>query len=245
MGTSMELVLPKLVEILSPEGEYEKKRIALRDEYGAVLASAKKLTTITNAEDEEVATQHGRLLMAALKETETFFKGVKVQIDSIKAPVLSAEKQDSIPYLTEKNRLGELQTIYRAEQRRLREAEERRLREIAEKEAEEDALQRAIELAAAGDEEASEAMLAEPIIAAPVVVPAAAPKPTGSVAKKNYSIRVTDLKALVAAVAAGKVLPLAVVANEAWLGAKARNEKEAFCVPGVELVITESTSFRS
>ncbi len=246
MGTtSTELALPKIVEILGPSGAYETKRIALRNEYGAVVAAAKKLTVIETAEDAEQATQYGRLLQVATKETEAFFKSIKSTIDDIKKPILQAEKDDSNPYNTEKARLGGLLTGYQAEQRRLREEEERKAREASEKQAQEDALQRAIELAAAGEDEAADAVLEEPIVAAPVVIPNAAPKPTGSVARKNYTIRVTDLKALVAAVAKGEVMILAIEANESWLAQKAKNEKEAFSVPGVELVITESTSFRA
>lgn len=243
MGAT-ELV-PKIVEILAPEGTYEKRRIALRGEYAQIVVASKKLTVIETAEQAEEATQYGRTFQNGLKEMEAFFKAIKQQIDDIKKPVLQAEKDDTWPLNQEKARLGGLLTAYQAAERRKREEEERLAREAAEKQAQEDALQRAIELAAAGEDEAAEAVLEEPVIAAPVIIPVSAPKPTGSVAKKSYSIRVTDLKALVAAVAAGKVLPLAVVANESWLGAKARNEKEAFCVPGIELVVTESTSFRS
>ena len=244
MGTT-ELALPRIVEILGPDGEYEKKRIALRSEYSAVVVASQKLTAIVTAEDAEEATKYGRLLQVAAKETEAFFKGVKSTIDDIKKPVLQAEKDDSGPYNSEKNRLGGLLTAYQAAERRKREEEERIAREAAAKQAEEEALQRAIELAAAGEEEAADAVLEEPIIAAPVVIPASAPKPTGSVARKNYDIEVTDLKALVAAVAAGKLPLLCISANESFIRNQAKAMKEAFSMEGVKLVVTESTSFRS
>ena len=251
MGTATavgtELVLKAVVEILGPSGTYETRRIALRNEYGAVVAAAKKLTAIETADQAEEATQYGRVLQNGTKEMEVFFKGIKSQIDSIKAPVLAAEKEDVGPLNTEKTRLGGLLTAYQAAERRKREEEERIAREAAEKQAEEEALQRAIELAAAGEEEAADAVLEEPIVAAPVVIPASAPKPTGSVARKSYKAEVTDLKALVAAVAAGKVPLLALQANETFIGQQARSMGEAFegLYPGVKLVVTESTSFRS
>lgn len=249
MGTSpavsTELVLKSVVEILGPSGTYETKRIALRNEYGAIVLASKKLTAIETAEQAEEATQYGRLLQTAAKETETFFKGVKSQIDDIKKPVLQAEKDDTGPYNTEKARLGGLLTAYQAEQRRLREIEEQKAREVAQKQAEEDAIQRALELAAAGESEAADAVLEEPIIAAPVIIAASAPKPTGSVARKNYDIEITDLKALVAAVTAGQVPLMALVANESFIRSLAKSMKESFSMPGVKLVITESTSFRS
>lgn len=245
MVVGTELVLKGVVEILGPSGTYEKRRIALRNEYGAVVAAAKMLTVIETADQSEEATQYGRLLQTAAKETEAFFKTVKSQIDDIKKPVLQAEKDDSGPYNTEKARLGGLLTAYQSEQRRLREIEEQKAREAAQKQAEEDALQRALELAAAGESEAADAVLEEEVIAAPVVIQAAAPKPTGSVARKTYSAEVVDLKALVAAVAAGTVPLMAILPNESFIGNQARAMKEAFSMPGVKLKTSESTSFRA
>ena len=246
MGTATTaLALPRIIEILGPSGEYEIKRIALRNEYGAIVLASKKVTVIETAAQAEEATQYGRLLQTAAKETETFFKGVKTQIDSIKAPVLQAEKDDTGPYNTEKARLGGLLTAYQAAERRKREEEERIAREAAQKQAEEDAIQRALDLAAVGESEAADAVLEEEVVAAPVIIPVSAPKPTGSVARKNYTIEVTDLKALVTAVVAGQVPQMAVVANEAFISSLAKSMKESFSMPGVKLIITESTSFRS
>ena len=246
MGTATTaLVLPRIVEILGPSGEYETKRIALRNEYGTIVLASKELTVVETTEQAETATQYGRLLQTAAKETEAFFKTVKSQIDDIKKPVLQAEKDDTGPYNTEKTRLGGLLTAYQAVERRKREEEERLAREAALKQAEEDALQRALELAAAGESEAADAVLEEEVIAAPVVIQAAAPKPTGSVARKTYIAEVTDLKALVAAVAAGTVPLMAILPNESFIGNQARAMKEAFSMPGVKLNISESTSFRS
>ena len=63
--------------------------------------------------------------------------------------------------------------------------------------------------------------------------------------KVAYSMEITNLAELVKAVAAGKAPVLAVVANEAWLNAKARLDKEAYSVPGTKLNRTEGTHFRS
>ena len=101
MGTTTavgtELVLKSVVEILGPDGTYEKRRIALRTEYSAVLAAAAKVTVIETAEQAEDATKLGRLLQNGVKEEEGFFKSVKSQIDDIKKPVLQAEKDDTGP----------------------------------------------------------------------------------------------------------------------------------------------------
>ena len=243
MGTT-ELV-PKIVEILAPSGEYETKRIALRGEYAQIVIASKKLTVIETAEQAEEATQYGRTFQNGLKEMEAFFAAIKRQIDDIKKPVLQAEKDDSGPLAQEKLRLGGLLTAYQAQERRKREEEERQARIAAEKQAEEEALQRAIDLAAAGEDEAAEAVLEETIIAAPVVIPASAPKPTGSVSRESYKAEVTNLMELVKAVAAGTVPLMAVVANESFINNQARTFKEALSYPGVKVKRSESTSFRS
>jgi hypothetical protein len=243
MGTT-ELV-PKIVEILAPEGTYEKRRIALRGEYAAIVVASKKLTVIETAEQAEEATQYGRTFQNGLKEMEAFFKTIKQQIDDIKKPVLQAEKDDTGPLNQEKLRLGGLLTAYQAAERRKREEEERLARIAAEKQAEEEAIQRAIELAAAGEEDAAEAVLEETIIAAPVVIAASAPKPVGSVARESFKAEVTNLMELVKAVAAGTVPLMAVVANEQFLNNQARTFKESLSYPGVKVKKSESTSFRS
>ena len=144
-----------LSEFSGPSGTYEKRRIALRQEYSAVVAGSKKLTAITTGEEAEEATKFGRLLQTAAKETEAFFKTVKSQIDDIKKPVLQAEKDDTGPYNTEKARLGSLLTVYQAEERRKRDEAERVAWKEAQKAAEEEAIQRALDLAAAGEDEAA------------------------------------------------------------------------------------------
>lgn len=244
MGTT-ELAVPKVIEILAPEGEYEKKRIALRSEYSAVLAESKKIKAIETSEQAEAATKFGRLLQTASKETATFFTGVKQMIDSIKKPVLAAEKDDVNPYENEKARLGNLLTKFQLAERQRVAEEERQARIKAEQDAESERLSRSLELAASGEMEAAETVMEEPIVAAPVVVAATETKFTGSVSRKSYSCEVENLMELVKAVAAGKVLLAAIQPDTSWLNQKARNEKEGFYVPGCKLHTEESTGFRA
>ena len=243
--TSTALVLNQVVEYLAPSGAYELRKIALKNEYAAIVASAAKITAITSEEEAQEAANHGRLLQAGLKEIETFIKPVKSKIDSIKNPVLADEKALGNPLDAEKKRLGVLLTGWNQEVERRRQVAQREAEEAARKQAEEDALQRAIELAAAGEDEAADAVLSEPVVAAPVVVQAQVSKPTGSVGRKYYKAKVNNLKALVEAVAVGKVSILALTANQSWLNDEADHMKEAFAIPGCELETTTSTSFRA
>jgi hypothetical protein len=250
MGTTAvengtQLAVTKVVEVLAPSGIFELKRIKIVEDAQRAVSKAREITSITNDEQEQQATDAGRVLQVAKKELETIYTDVKRQIDAVKKPILEREKQDIGPVDAEKNRLGVEMTKYAGERRRKREEEERVAREVAQKQAEEDAIQRALDLAAAGESEAADAVLDEQVIAAPVVIQASAPKPTGSVARKNYDIEVTDLKALNAAVAAGQVPQMAILANEVFIRGLAKTMKEAFSMPGVKLVVTESTSFRA
>jgi hypothetical protein len=236
VGTT-ELALPKIVEILGPDGEYEKRRIALRNEYSAVVEQAKTIIAIDSAEAAEEATKLGRLLQVASKETETFFKGVKVQVDAIKAPILAAEKADCGPYESEKKRIGTLQSAW--DQKVIREKEEtdRLAREKAIQDAREEALLRAIEMESLEGTEAAEAILQEPIVAAPVVtLSKSAGRPTGSVNRGTvYKGRVENLMELVKAIAVGKAPLNAVMANESFINNQADQYKDAFSMPGVKL----------
>jgi len=236
MGTT-ELALPKIVEILGPDGEYEKGRIALRANHAAVVTGAKQITKIESAEDAEQATNFGRLLQSAFKETEDFFKRYKVQVDAIKKPILDAEKLDIGPYETEKRRIGTLQSTW--DQKVLREKEEadRIAREKALQDAREEALLRAIEMESIEGTEAAEQILQEPIVAAPVVTLSKSyGRPAGSVNKGVvYKAKPNNLMETVKAIAAGKCPLQAVQFDESWLNKEADHKKEAFNIPGVTL----------
>ena len=136
--------------------------------------------------------------------------------------------------------------MFEVKQRQEREAAERAAREEAERVAREEQLARAIELEASGELEQATAVLEEPLAPMPVVVQAAAPvHVAGKVSKTVYGAKVTDLMALVKAVAEGKAPIQALLADQSFLNKQATAFKEGFSYPGVELTKTESTHFRS
>ena len=243
--TSTALVLKQVVDYLAPEGEYEKRKIALKNEYEQIVLSASKITAITNEEEAQEAANHGRLLQAGTKEMESFFKSIKQKCDAIKNPILADEKAANLPLETEKKRLGVLVGQWNQELLRRKQEAQRKAEEEARRQAEEDAIQRALELAAAGEDEAANAVLEEPVVAAPVVVHAPVAKPIGSVGRTYYKCKVTDFRALVKAVAEGKVSIAALEPNQSWLNDEADHQREAFAVPGCVLDTTTSTSFRA
>jgi hypothetical protein len=248
MGTQViekAIVLTIPPTLLGPESEYDKRRLALKGEYSAVLVEAQKLTEINTAEDAEKANSLGRILQAATKDAEIFFKPIKQQVDAFKAPILNHEKEFATPIDTEKKRLGGLLTNWNEKLRREREEEERKAREEAEKAAREEQLARAVELEASGDVQAAEAVLEEPVMAPVVIQSQAPPKVAGQVEKMNYSATVTNINDLLTAVYQGRAPRACLIADESYLNSKARLEKEGFSVPGVRLNKTPATHFRS
>ena len=241
---SKEIVLITPSQLVGPGSAFEKQRNLYKQEVAPILAASKELKVIS-VETAEKATEFGRLLVTARKEREPWYKNIKSMIDGLKKPILEAEKSDIGELEAEGQRLGSELTAWNNKQRALREEEERKSRELAEQAMREELLLRACELEAAGDKEAAEAVLEEPVMAPVVIQSVAPPKVQGQVAKYTYSMEVTDLMTLVKAVAEGRVLLSAIEANESFLNSKARNDKEGYSVPGTKLVRKESTFFRS
>jgi hypothetical protein len=245
VGTkTLEITLVDPGQILGPGSEFEIQRQAFRNEIASVLEAAKR-AKVDSVDAYEQANRLGRVLQAASKERESWFKSVKQRIDAIKAPILSAEKEDCGSIDQEKLRLGREITAWDIKVRREREEEERKAREEAEKQAREEQLQRAVELEASGDLQQAEAVLEEAPYIPPVIIQApTAPKVQGKVSRKTYKARVTDLKALVKAVADGKAPLGAIMADTSYINKQAANDKENFSMPGCELVVDEAAHFR-
>jgi hypothetical protein len=247
MGTTLEskeIVLIDAGQIVGPESAFAEKRRNLQQEVKPLIEAANKIS-VDSAESAEQATQAGRVLQAAQKERENYFKYVKGQIDAVKKPVLEAEKEDVGTIKVAKERLGEQLTVYNHKQEQIRIEEERKAREAAEAAAREEALNRAVELDLAGEHDAAEDVLQEPA-AMPVVVRSVTPaRVAGQVSKVKYTAEVTSLMTLVKAVAEGKVPLHAVQANMSYLNSRASDDKELFAIPGVRSIKSEGTHFRS
>ena len=133
---------------------------------------------------------------------------------------------------------------WRREQERKRLELQRKLDEEARKREEEERLAQAVALEAEGMKEEAEAVISEPIIAPPVMAPQLTPKVQGMSVRETWSAEVTDLKALVSAVAAGRVPIQALSANQVFLNQQARAMKRDLNYPGVRAVSDENLSRR-
>lgn len=113
---------------------------------------------------------------------------------------------------------------YQDEQEALRVKEEARLREIARKEAEEAALNAAIEAEQSGDKDGASAIMAEPVIVAPVVLSKSVPKASTSI-PRPWTFRVVNL-----ALVPRSYLML----DEVKLGKQARATQDTIKIQGIE-----------
>jgi hypothetical protein len=199
-------------------------------------------------------TDQGSYLLAGLlwKEIGDMMKEVKDTFDPIceaahRAHKAATEKRAKYldPLAAAQKSVKALMSAWDAEQERIRREEQRRLEEEARKAAEEQALLDAI----AAEEEAkrngataeeaareAEAVISEPVHVPPVVLPKATPKLAGGpVYRIIWRAEVTDMKALISAVARGAVSINAVLPNDAFLRQQAESLKETADIPGVRV----------
>ena len=127
-----------------------------------------------------------------------------------------------------------IMSAYDEEQERIRRKAEIKLREEAMKQEEEARLQAAIEAEKAGQKEAAERIMEEPIIEPVVIAPKTTPKLNGGpVYQTRWNMEVTDFEALVSAVANKTISINALLPNEVFLRAQARSLKSTMNFPGV------------
>jgi hypothetical protein len=232
-------------ELLGPGSEYEVRRNRLVQEYYPVYSAAAKLTAISNPEEAQQATEMGRVLQTALRETEQFFAPLKQQIDKFKGVVLDHERMLYKDLFEQKTRLGALLTMWNDQQERERQERERVAREEAQRKAHEEALARAIELESEGQTEAAEAVLDEPVFVPVVAQKDVLPKSKGQITKTTYKAVVFDFRALVKAVAEGRAPIQCLLPDQGFIDAQARSYKEGFSLPGCRLEAEKKTHFRS
>jgi hypothetical protein len=121
------------------------------------------------------------------------------------------------------------------EQRRIQE----RLQAEAQRKAEEEEAARRAQLAFEMEDAGAEEAQIEEVVSAPVVVVAEAVAPTyqkasGVSRRDNWKARVTDVKKLAKAVAAGKVPVEYILPNQQALDNRAKADQTTMNVPGVE-----------
>lgn len=206
------------------------------DRKATALATRSAEITVTDQTSYAVAAE---FLIGVKKYREEVAEAYDAVIEAAhkthKAALAKKKQYDDPANAAEREVKGKMATWQQAEQAKLdaqaraAEAEQRRLEEDAR-------VAEAAALEQAGDGETAAAVLAAPAFVPPVIAPRAAPKVAGVSMRDNWSAQVTDLRALVKAVAAGQADLGLLLPNQPALNARAKAEKAHLAVPGVRAV---------
>ena len=209
--------------------EVEQKALTVPDQ-------AKALTVSTNEQYEQ-----GEGLLATCKQLETeihaAFDGIVDKAHQAHKEAVAQRKKYLDPIEEGRRILKGKMIAYQDTQERIRREEQARLEQEARKRAEDEQIAIAAQLEKEGDKETAEAVLSEPVQVAPVVAQRTAPAASRlSAGRSVWSAEVTNIMALVKAVAEGKQPITLIQANETALNGMARSLKGSMAIPGVKAV---------
>jgi len=183
--------------------------------------------------------QRGGQVLVMIKKlraevNETFDPIIKKAHEAHREAIAKKKKVEA-PLIEAENIVKPAMAAYDTLQRQRVEAERRRLEEEARKRAEDEALAAALHAEKQGEIEEAEAIINEPLEVAPIVQPAAT-KVAGVSYRENWTADITDMMALVKAVAAGEQPLSLLVINMPALNQMARALKAELKIPGVKAV---------
>ena len=212
---------PIVVELESKALAWPDQARALKVVDTATYTEAGEMLRGIKALRNEIAESCDPVISAAHKAHKVAVEQKK----TLEAPLVTAEtvlKGAMGRYVeSEQRKAREEAARLAAEQRRI--DEERRLAE-------------AVDLEAAGEMEAAAKLIEEPVVSLPPpVVRSAVPKLAGVSTRDVWRFEVTDLAALVKAVAEGRASIGLLAANETAIGGMVRSLKGAAAIPGVRV----------
>lgn len=210
----------------------------------SLVDAAEKLGPLTSQVQADGCAELARGLKTIAEEIAETFGPAKKAAHAAHREICASESRYAKPVEEARRRCATLLATWTTEQERIRQAEITRLAEEARKREEEERLSRAIEAEASGNREEATAILDAPASPVAIIPPPAVAKPAGVSVRSIWRGQVTDLAALVLAVAAKRV-PLDVLAVD-WesLGRYARAYKGAAEWPGVTWTEEKSASVR-
>lgn len=187
-----------------------------------------------------------------LRDIKAQYKSLDERRKAITRPIDDAKKQamalfkPALDYLANAERhIKRSMLTYQQEQERIRRAELAKAQEAARREREKLEAQ-AARARQKGKEERAQALeqAADEVLSTPPPV-AAPPKAEGISTRTTYSAEVTDIDALIAAVAAGTVPRETLQVNQKFLNQMARALKQNLAYPGVRVVATKNMGARA
>ncbi len=204
----------------------------------AALARAEALV-ISNHEQYEAAVAELKAIKAKFNEVDGHRKELKKPLDEA-VTKLQAFFRSPLDFLIRAESILKRKVLaYQQEQEIIRRKEQAKLDEAARKEQAKLAEQ-AAKAAAAGKVEKAELLQQRATTVVAHTVVREAPKVSGLSTRKTYSAEVTDLQALVKAVAEGRAPLSFLQANYTVLNQQARSLKTEFVCDGVKVIESDS-----
>lgn len=221
-----------------------QEQVKVKTEALAVVEFAKAMS-VTDDVSYRAAGEFLKQIKTASNKVTSVFKPMKTQAHKAWRTICDTENEMLDP-LTEaevylKEQLGDY-TLKVEEQQN---EERARLQSTAQSESDEAVLEAAYAAEEAGAPELAQAILKQESHVPAVVLPSAAPATKGISARKSYEAHVTNLRALVAAVAAGKVPVMAILPNMPFLKNQANQMQNLFSYPGVKAVAKRTIAVRA
>ncbi len=222
--------------------------LSLVVESGAVVERAlafpdqARALRIADARTYEGACEFLKVVKALRTEiAETFEPHIKRAHESHKA--LLKEKQDAEAPLAEAERIAKSALVtYDQQQEHVRREEQRRLQAELRRQEEDRRLSEAVAAEEAGDTQAADELIEEPVFVPTVAVAPSTPKVSGISYRETWSANVVSLPQLVKFVAANPQFAGLLSANLPALNAQARSLKAQMQIPGVEAVCTRDVA---
>jgi hypothetical protein len=210
-----------------------------------------KATKIMSPEDYVAACNFVLDLKAMMTEIDEGYDSIIAAAHKTHKDAIAKKKKYYDPVDQSVRLVGPMITRWDLEQKRIQDEETMRLQKIEDDRAKELQLKTAVALDEMGEKGQADRVLNETPWSAPIVTPRAAyVPPVAGVSKPrdNWKAEVTDLMALVKAIAAGGpgAPPIQCLqANDVFLGQQARSMKNTLAYPGVKVSNNPSTNFSS
>lgn len=208
------------------------KAEALNKELAPILKRASEIK-VADPITYQLAGEEVKAMTALEKRVVAYWADDKKRADELHKSITKKEKDMLTPIRDRKASLTTDMKRWADQEEQKRLALEREAKELARKAAEDEALAIAAQLEKDGDKEQASAVISAPVAVAPVIIQKTTPTGFGSFTKKVWYAEVTDLMAMVKAVASGTAPLQAIQANESFLNNQAKQFTTGLRIPGV------------
>jgi hypothetical protein len=220
----------------------EEQATALTVETTALLASAEQFEIVTN---DQYTSSADLLKQIKGKQTglDDLRKSITRPLDEAKARIMDLFRPAGNQLIEAERTLKHAMLGFTRQQENIRQQEENRARELADKEAAR--LQRRADKAReAGKDDKADELETQALAVPTPIIPSSTARVSGIVQRATWKAEVTDLKALVVAVAAGQAPVTLLLPNMPVLNMQARSLKRELNIPGVRAVSEDVVAAR-